>query len=341
MTHDLVQDYYGQTLSSSQDLRTDACCDASAVPDAIKPLLAQVHPEVLARYYGCGQVLPEALGGRTVLDLGCGTGRDVYVLAQIVGAGGAVHGVDMTRAQLAVARETLAWHLERWGSAAPEIAFHDGRIEALGALPLAQGSVDVIVSNCVINLSPDKPAVFAGAARLLGDGGELHFADVYADRPVPARLRDDPVLLGECLAGALDWDGFLAAADAAGFATPRLVSARPLTVTDPEVAAKLGGIRFFSATTRLFKRPQRPLADAPCLYAHYRSDCDGPETLVFDIDTVFTKGAGRVVDAETAAVLAASRMAPWFRIDTAVGGAAVVPRRGLLQAVGAGAACCR
>ena len=98
-----VQAYYGQELQCSDDLRTNACCDAEAVPDRLKPLLARVHPEVSRRYYGCGLVVPPLLDGLRVLDLGCGSGRDVYLLAQLVGASGEVVGVDMTAPQLAVA----------------------------------------------------------------------------------------------------------------------------------------------------------------------------------------------------------------------------------------------
>ena len=178
MDHDTVRRSYGGALASSADLRTDACCDTSAVPGRIRPLLARIHDEVLARYYGCGTVVLERLTGATVLDLGCGTGRDVWLLAQLVGPEGRVIGVDMTPEQLALARDTLGWHRERLGAEAPEIALHDALIERLGDLPSAPGSVDVIVSNRGVNLSPDKRAVLAGAARLLTPGGEMHFSDV-------------------------------------------------------------------------------------------------------------------------------------------------------------------
>ena len=112
-----VQEYYGATLSSSADLRTDACCDASNVPEALRPLLARIHPEVLSRYYGCGLVVPPLLEGLRVLDLGCGSGRDVYLLAQLVGPDGAVVGVDMTPEQLAVARRHQQHHADQFGFA--------------------------------------------------------------------------------------------------------------------------------------------------------------------------------------------------------------------------------
>lgn len=249
--HELVQDYYGKQLQSSGDLKTSACCDVSQTPEWLKPLLANIHPEVLARYYGCGLVSPSLLPGCRVLDLGCGSGRDVYALAQQVGAQGEVVGVDMTREQLALAAQHQDWHAERFGYA--NVRFIEGYIERLEELDLAPGSFDVIVSNCVVNLSPDKDAVLRGVWKLLKPGGEFYFSDVYADRRVPEAVRQHPVLYGECLGGALYWNDFLRLAKRSGFTDPRLVDDRPLAVTDPALAAQTGDIRFYSATYRLFK----------------------------------------------------------------------------------------
>lgn len=251
---ELVQAYYGQELHSSADLKTSACCDADAVPAWLKPLLARVHPEVSSRYYGCGLVCPPLLEGCRILDLGSGSGRDVYLLAQLVGASGEVVGVDMTPEQLEVARRHQAFHADQFGFA--NVRFLEGRIEALEQLDLEPGSFDVIVSNCVLNLSTDKPAVLRGVRRLLKPGGEFYFSDVYADRRLPSAVQKHPVLYGECIGGALYWNDFLRLATAAGFNDPRLVSDRPLEITAPELAALVGEARFYSATYRLFNIPE-------------------------------------------------------------------------------------
>lgn len=249
--HDIVQDYYGRQLQHSGDLKTSACCDVGQVPAWLKPLLARIHPEVLSRYYGCGLVCPPLLEGCRVLDLGCGSGRDIYALAQLVGPTGEVVGVDMTDKQLAVAEKHRAFHADAFGYA--NVRFLQGYIERLEELGLEPSSFDVIVSNCVVNLSPDKDAVLRGVHRLLRDGGEFYFSDVYADRRVPAAVRNDPVLYGECLGGALYWNDFLRLAHRQGFTDPRLVTDRPLAITDPKLAPRVGNLRFFSATYRLFK----------------------------------------------------------------------------------------
>lgn len=184
--HELVRDYYGSELTSSADLRTSACCDPESVPESLKPLLAKVHPQVMERYYGCGLVAPELLSGRRVLDLGCGAGCDVYLLSQLVGEHGHVIGVDMTEEQLAVARAQEEYHREAFGYERSNVTLLHGYIERLEDLDIEPGSIDVIVSNCVINLSPDKAAVLRGAQRLLAPGGEratLGLRTVLVRRP--------------------------------------------------------------------------------------------------------------------------------------------------------------
>ncbi len=248
-----AQNYYGKILAGSGDLRTDACATLGAPSSALRAALANVHPEVKARYFGCGLIAPACLENARVLDLGSGSGQDAYVLAQCVGEGGSVVGVDATPEQLAIAREHAEWHRERFGYARSNVEFIEGDIAKLEQLSLAPDSFDVIVSNCVFNLVDDKAAVFAAAHRFLKPGGELYFADVYADRRLPAALRADPVLHGECLAGALYWNDFLRLAKAAGFLDPRLVTSRPLAIGDDDVARRIAPARFYSATYRLFK----------------------------------------------------------------------------------------
>lgn len=253
MNIQVVKDYYGKTLQGSQDLKTKACCTPDNMPERVKALLANIHDEVMAKYYGCGLVVPELLEGRRVLDLGCGSGRDVFALAQLVGPMGQVVGVDMTPEQLAVGQAHIGWHMNRFGFERPNVRILRGYIERLDALGLEPASFDVVVSNCVVNLSVDKPAVLRGVFDLLKPGGEFYFADVYADRRLDDAARTDPVVYGECLGGALYWGDFLALAKTAGFGDPRLVTSRPLEITDPEVEEKIGAARFYSATYRLFK----------------------------------------------------------------------------------------
>lgn len=248
-----VRQYYGEVLQSSLDLKTSACCTLDSIPLALRKLLADIHPEVLERFYGCGSPIPPALEGLTVLDLGCGSGRDVYLLSRLVGESGRVIGVDMTPEQLEVARRHQAWHAERYGHAASNVEFRDGLIEDLEAAGIAPESVDVVVSNCVLNLSADKARLFEGIFRVLKPGGELYFSDVFADRRIPPALAQDPVLLGECLGGAMYREDFRRLMQQVGCADVRRVRGNPITLEDPEIEAKIGMVRFESVTYRAFK----------------------------------------------------------------------------------------
>ncbi len=316
MKQDIVKTYYGSTLAGSCDLKTDACSTLAAPSDRVKAAIARVHDEVSSRYYGCGLAIPERLEGCSVLDLGSGAGRDVYVLSQLVGERGSVVGVDMTDEQLAVARAHEAWHAEQFGYGAPNTRFLKGYLEDLGALDLEPESFDVIISNCVFNLCTDKPAVFRAAHRLLKPGGELFFADVYADRRIPEHLVDDPVLYGECLSGALYWGDYQAIARDAGFADPRIFEHRPLAVLDAGLKARLEPIRFASVTARLMKLDT--LEPTPEDYGQaviYRGGLPGMEGR-FELDVTHTFEAGRVVpvSGNTLAMITGSRFAPFFDV---------------------------
>lgn len=256
-----VQEYYGQKLQTSDDLATNACCTAGAPPTYIQDCLNRINPTTLKKYYGCGLCLPSyELKGCSVLDLGCGAGRDVYIASQLVGAEGRVVGVDMTKEQLDSAREFQDYHAEKFGFANTE--FHEGYLESLGEIAaLEKGSFDVIISNCVINLCTDKPGVLKACYELLKPGGEMYFSDVYANRRVPQSLQDDPLLWGECLSGALYWNDFENMARKAGFNDPRLVEDSPITIESKEVQNMIdgnghAGLDFYSATYRLFKMPE-------------------------------------------------------------------------------------
>jgi len=256
-THSSVSTYYGETLKESADLQTNACCTAARPAPHIAKAISNIHPDVIKKYYGCGFCVPDEVEGMTILDLGCGAGRDVYIASQLVGEKGRVIGVDMTAEQLKVAKETQAYHAEKFGF--DNVEFHLGLIEKLDDIAsLKDGSVDIIISNCVINLCPDKEAVLKSCHRLLKPGGELYFSDVYASRRVPQELRDDEVLWGECLSGALYWNDFQNLAKKCGFKDPRLVEDAPITIENKKVQDKIDemghkNLEFYSATYRLFQ----------------------------------------------------------------------------------------
>ncbi|MEU9279725.1 methyltransferase domain-containing protein [Streptomyces sp. NPDC048341] len=308
-----VRDYYGKVLASSADLKTSACCTDTAPPPHIAAALAQVHDEVMERFYGCGSPIPPGLDGATVLDLGCGSGRDVYVLSQLVGPTGRVIGVDMTEEQLAVARRHQDWHAERFGYANTD--FRHGYIEDLATAGIPDASVDVVVSNCVLNLSPDKPRVFSEIFRVLGPGGELYFSDIFADRRLPAPLLDDPVLVGECLAGALYTEDFRRILERAGCPDARTVTASPVEISDRDIERKIGFAAFTSRTVRAFKLPLEDRCEDYGQVAVYRGTvAEHPHAFDLDDHHRFRTGKPMLVCGNTADMLAATRYAAHFTV---------------------------
>ncbi|MDB2447054.1 methyltransferase domain-containing protein [bacterium] len=253
--HYSVQDYYGKQLETSGDLKTNACCTADAYPRYIKTMIGNIHSEVVSKYYGCGLTIPTKLEGTKVLDLGSGAGRDVYIASQLVGESGYVVGVDMTKEQLDVANNHLDFHKDKFGFLNSNVEFKEGYLENLLKLGLENKSFDVIISNCVINLVKDKQVVLDSCYELLSEGGELYFSDVYASRRVPQDLQEDEVLYGECLSGALYWNDFENMAKKAGFTDPRVVESSLITIENEELSARVGDIKFYSVTYRLFKLP--------------------------------------------------------------------------------------
>ncbi|MBI4583305.1 MAG: methyltransferase domain-containing protein [Planctomycetes bacterium] len=241
-----LKNYYGRVLRKTEDLEKKACCadnTAARFPEIVK-LLPQ---EVRERNFGCGCSIPDDdLAGLTVLDLGAGAGLDAFIMAKLVGPEGRVHGIDMTEEQLEVARRNVAPAMAAFGHSRPNVFFHQGYIETAEAI--ADEAVDLVISDCTINLSPLKAQVVDTIYRVLKNGGEMYISDISADRRVPEKIRQQRQLVAECLGGALyehDWYDLL---KDCGFGDPRVVSRR---LVEEDVLGV--PIRFYSITLRAFK----------------------------------------------------------------------------------------
>lgn len=314
-TLDAVKTYYGQVLQKTQNLKTSACCSADSPPPMVRELLREIHDEVKERFYGCGSPFPPALEGRTVLDLGCGSGRDVYLLSKLVGPTGRVIGIDMTDEQLAVARRHIDYHTQKFGYAAPNVAFVQGYIEDLQAAGLADESIDLVVSNCVLNLSPDKRRAFSEIFRVLKPGGELYFSDVYADRRIPRELQHDPVLLGECLSGALYKEDFRRLMADLGCADFRVVAQSPIVLGHDEIEQKIGMVNFVSMTIRAFKLELEDRCEDYGQVALYQGSIPGhPHAFRLDDHHLFLKGKPLLVCGNSADMVSRTWYAPHFQL---------------------------
>lgn len=183
---------------------------------------AGVAESVVGASLGCGNpvAMAELHPGEVVLDLGSGAGLDVILSARRVAPDGHAYGLDMTDEMLATARVNAA------KEGVDNVTFLAGYLEAI---PLPAESVDVILSNCVVNLSPDKPAAFAEMHRVLRPGGRLAISDVLAEQELPDSVRADPDAWDACLAGALTRRNYRDTLAAAGFDHVTLTDSHPIT----------------------------------------------------------------------------------------------------------------
>jgi 7,8-dihydro-6-hydroxymethylpterin dimethyltransferase len=288
-----VRTFYGQAADEPQEA---LCCPTK--PDAED--LAHIPAEVVERFYGCGSPVSAAAPqpGEALVDLGSGAGIDCFIASRRVGPTGRVVGVDMTDRMLGVARESHPKVAAALGY--DNVEFREGFLERI---PLDDRSVDIVTSNCVINLSPDKPAVFREVWRVLRDHGRAVIADIVADTEVPPAMRADGQLWGECISGALSEEAFLAAFERAGF--------YGVTLLKKTFWREVEGTQFFSVTVRGFKFEKQ----AGCRYIGQWATYLGPMKAVVDEEGhLFPRGVPVEVCTDTAAKLRAGPYASSFAV---------------------------
>ena len=208
--HETVREHYAERIKSSASCcGTDNCCspESNLYP---ADLLTTVPSDVSSTSYGCGDpiTLASLKPGQTVLDLGSGAGLDCLLAAQKVGPEGRVIGVDMTPEMI----ERAQANAKRVN--ATNVEFRQGYLEDL---PVESSTVDVIISNCVINLSPDKEKVFNEAFRVLAPGGKLAVSDIVTDGELPEVVRNSLSAWAGCVAGAVEAKEYIAMMEAVGF----------------------------------------------------------------------------------------------------------------------------
>ena len=257
----------GSSCCGSAPSSADNCCDpiTSNLYDAAQA--GQIPEEAMLASLGCGNptALTRLSPGETVLDLGSGGGIDVLLSARRVGPTGKAYGLDMTDEMLALANEN------KRKSGLANVEFLKGEIERI---PLPDNSVDVVISNCVINLSADKDRVLAEAFRVLKPGGRFAVSDVVTKGEVPAEVRKSVLAWVGCIAGALEQDEYRAKLQAAGFAQIDLEPTRVYRVEDAreflsgqgidvdKIAPQIDG-KFMSAFVRAVK-PQSSCCGPAC-----------------------------------------------------------------------------
>ncbi len=244
-------EYYENVLRDS-DVIGCGCQTEYLHPD-MKDVLNLVDPEVLSAPFGSASPLPPDLGGCVVLDIGCGSGQTAFAASRLVGSKGRVIGLDMRKSLLAVAKKHLSGQMKKFRYKKPNVEFVKGYPEDLKTLGIKDNSIDVVVANEILNLSPDKRAVFSEIFRVLKPGGELCFTSILTDRRLPAALAEDAPLARAGIAGAMYGEDFRRLLLDLGCNDYRNYSKEPLTICEPETAKKVGLASFTFRIVRTFK----------------------------------------------------------------------------------------
>jgi SAM-dependent methyltransferase len=255
-----VREFYG---AAAETPLAELCCPTKYDDTAV----SHIPQDVIDRFYGCGSPMTTAgiREGETVVDLGSGAGIDVFIAAKFVGKTGKAIGVDMTDRMLSVALENKPKVAAALGYDVVE--FREGFLEQI---PVESKSVDLVTSNCVVNLSPDKPRVFEEIWRVLKDHGRIVISDIVSETEVSPRLKTNPRLWGECLVGALTQEGFLAGLERAGF--------YGLEILKKSYWKDVEGYPFFSVTVRGFKFEKT----SGCVFLGHRAVYLGPGKAFLD-----------------------------------------------------------
>ncbi len=235
--HSSVREFYGAAAVNANEEIANPFAPAQAEAEA-----DYIPTEVKKKSYGCGSPVSDAAlqAGEVLVDLGSGSGIECFMAAAKVGAEGRVYGIDMTDEMLKLARKSQAEVTTKLGY--DNIEFKKGFLEDL---PLDNDSADAVISNCVINLSPDKRQTFHEIHRILKPGGRLVVSDIVTDGTIPVWIKNDAQFRGECLGGALQQEQLLAMLRAAGFGGLTLVKRFPYR--------QEGGVTFYSLTFRAYK----------------------------------------------------------------------------------------
>lgn len=308
-----LKTYYGKVFA---DRITVGCgCTIEHLHPDMENTFKEIAPELLDASHGSCSPLPPDLEGCVVLDLGCGNGRNIFAAALLVGAAGRVIGVDMREELLEAAKQQIPAHMKKFGYKQANVEIMIGYPEDLRSLGIADNSIDVVVTNEIINISMDKRAVFSEIFRVLKPGGELCFTTVLADRRLPARLADDSCVLRAGLARAMYSEDFRRLFREIGCHDYRNISKQPVPLHRPGAADKVGLASFTYRVVRTFKLPLEDMCEDYGQVAVYKGTMPGfPDAFPLDDHHLFIKDKPMLVCSNSGAMVDETRYGRHFTV---------------------------
>lgn len=259
-TREDVKTFYSEAAENPQK---DLCCPTSYPSKDI----SHIPQEVIDRFYGCGSPIlsAEIKNEESVLDLGSGAGIDCFIASKKVGKDGSVIGVDMTDNMLKIANESKQLVAKNLGYS--NVEFRKGYLEDI---PASDKSIDLVTSNCVINLSTKKGEVFSDIWRILKDNGRLVVSDIVSNIKTTNKIRNNRQLWGECLAGAMTEDLLLSTLEKTGF--------YGIEILKKDFWKKVDSIKFYSITVRAYKFEK----STKCNFQGHKAIYNGPYKVIID-----------------------------------------------------------
>ncbi len=292
-----VSDRYARAASTGEQM----CCPTGYNFDDLRSFIPDA---VLKISYGCGTPagLDTVQTGETVLDIGSGGGIDCFEAARRVGSAGRVIGIDMTDTMLEIARSNAPIVAANLGYPQPNTEFRKGMADAM---PVEDASIDLIISNCVINLAPDKRKVFREMYRVLKPGGRFTISDIVSDQVVPQYLVHDAAKWGDCLSGALQVQDYIGGMVDAGFRAVHQIKSSAWQSID--------GVHFLSVTLTGYKLPAAVGKAAPL----FATLCGPFSTVTDELGQQYTRGVPQPIDAQCAQLLRSAPLRSLFLIGPA------------------------
>jgi SAM-dependent methyltransferase len=290
-------------------------CEVVHLHPGMADILKLIVPEVLDASAGAVSPLPPDIEGRTVLDIGCGAGLTAFAASRLVGSKGRVIGVDVREGLLETAGKNLPAQMKKFGYKKPNVEFTKGYPEDLASLGIKDNSIDVVMANELINLSPDKKAVFSEFFRVLKPGGELCFSTIVTDRRLPSSLVDDSALMRNGLAGAMYCEDFRRLLRDLGCNDYRAIVKQPLCICDPDTTEKLGLASFTHRVVRTFKLPLEDICEDYGQVAVYKGTMPGfPDAFPLDDHHLFITNKPMLVCGNSGAMVEDTRFGKHFTV---------------------------